>query len=346
MRAVVVEQPGGLEKLALAQVPEPVPGPGEVQIRIAFGGSTGAHSEAPGRVSDPVEYPVVLGAEVSGIVVRGRTRSPELPCRRSGRALVGPHFAGGFAEFCVTESRYVMPLPSGMSLKLERRFPSWRSPLSPPAQRPPAAQRETVLIHASAVRWVDADPDCGPQGREGDPAPWYAGQAAAPLALGAHVVVDTNPGRFRRGALDFTNGRGLDLRDRLTGSRCPPEELRCAQDLRPGHQHRRGGGLPDFDIRRSFTNGRPRSPGSSSTTRPGSLARWARGVCSHVLRGSTTDGWRFPIQGVHEPRRRPAAQHPARGRGSPASFSWKSLGADARGSTPAVRAATGPRPGR
>ena len=69
MRAVVVEQPGGLDMLRLAQVPEPVPGPGEVQIRIAFAGCNWSDiQKRQGVYPDPVAYPLIPGAEVSGIV--------------------------------------------------------------------------------------------------------------------------------------------------------------------------------------------------------------------------------------------------------------------------------------
>ena len=124
MRAVVVEQPGGLEELKLTRVPGPVPGPGAVQIRIAYAGCNWSDiQKRQGVYPDPVDYPVILGAEVSGIVsATGR----EVRNRRVGdrvAAIVGPAFAGGFAELCVTDSRYVMPLPSGISLKLGAAFP-------------------------------------------------------------------------------------------------------------------------------------------------------------------------------------------------------------------------------
>jgi NADPH2:quinone reductase len=38
MHAVVVERPGGLEELRLAEVPDPVPVAGEVLIEVAFSG--------------------------------------------------------------------------------------------------------------------------------------------------------------------------------------------------------------------------------------------------------------------------------------------------------------------
>ena len=38
MRAVVITQPGGPEVLRLEEVPDPVPGPGEVVIEVAAAG--------------------------------------------------------------------------------------------------------------------------------------------------------------------------------------------------------------------------------------------------------------------------------------------------------------------
>ena len=45
MRAVLVERPGGLDQLRLAEVPDPVPAAGEVLIEVAFAGCNWATTD-------------------------------------------------------------------------------------------------------------------------------------------------------------------------------------------------------------------------------------------------------------------------------------------------------------
>ena len=111
----VVEQPGGLGKLNLTQVPEPLPGPGAIQIRIAFAGCNWSDiQKRQGVYPDPVDYPVILGAEVSGIVSGGGgavsgTVASAIGSRRSS----GLPSRADFAEFL----RDRLPLCHAASLR-------------------------------------------------------------------------------------------------------------------------------------------------------------------------------------------------------------------------------------
>lgn len=130
MRAVRLEAVG---RLALRDVPEPVPGPGEVLVRVEACGICGTdrhllHGEFP---SAP---PVTLGHEVSGLVeavgegvtLRPGTRvtlDPNIacgrcePCRRGRVNLcerlqaIGIHRDGGFAERVLAPEGQAYPLP-------------------------------------------------------------------------------------------------------------------------------------------------------------------------------------------------------------------------------------------
>src|SRR5690606_36538218 len=69
MRAIVVEQTGGPEKLVQRDLPEPVAGPGEVVIDVAYAAANWSDiQKREGVYPDPVQYPAVLGLEVSGHV--------------------------------------------------------------------------------------------------------------------------------------------------------------------------------------------------------------------------------------------------------------------------------------
>jgi len=72
MNARVAEL-SGLRQFRLVDAPLPDPGPGEVQVRIDAVGICGSdlHSYAEGGVGDtPCQYPMVLGHEPAGMVVK------------------------------------------------------------------------------------------------------------------------------------------------------------------------------------------------------------------------------------------------------------------------------------
>ena len=69
MKAVVIHAPGAPEQLVMADVPEPMPGPGEVLVDVAFAGCNWADTQVrTGIYPHARSYPLVLGLEISGTV--------------------------------------------------------------------------------------------------------------------------------------------------------------------------------------------------------------------------------------------------------------------------------------
>ncbi len=69
MRAIVVDQPGGIDVMVLRDVDDPEPGPRDVLIETAFCGCNWADLQRrAGTYPHPVEYPHIIGREVSGSV--------------------------------------------------------------------------------------------------------------------------------------------------------------------------------------------------------------------------------------------------------------------------------------
>ena len=125
MRAVLVESPGGLDRLRLAEVPDPVPAAGEVLIEVAFAGCNWSDvQKRRGVYPDPVGYPAIIGLEVSGRVraagagVRGFAAGDRVA------ALTGPRMLGGYAEQVAVPAAYVMPLPAALPLDVGAAFPA------------------------------------------------------------------------------------------------------------------------------------------------------------------------------------------------------------------------------
>src|SRR6478735_867240 len=71
VKAVVIHAIGGPEQLVLGDMPDPVPGPGEVVIDVAFSGCNWADTQVrQGIYPHPMVYPLVMGFEVAGTVAK------------------------------------------------------------------------------------------------------------------------------------------------------------------------------------------------------------------------------------------------------------------------------------
>jgi NADPH:quinone reductase-like Zn-dependent oxidoreductase len=88
MKAVRVSKPGGIDALEVVDVPDPVPGPGELTLDVKAAGVN--HLDLWVRKGLPVaKYPIILGSDGAGIV------------RETGkRALLSPATSCGTCEFC------------------------------------------------------------------------------------------------------------------------------------------------------------------------------------------------------------------------------------------------------
>jgi NADPH2:quinone reductase len=117
MRAVVVNKFGGPGQLRLTEVPDPVPGPGQVRIRVLAAGvnPVDAGNRADGSWAG-LRVPCILGYDVAGVVDE---LGPGVAGLRSGdRVMAMTHFpdgAGGYAELTVVDAGLVAPIAAGTS---------------------------------------------------------------------------------------------------------------------------------------------------------------------------------------------------------------------------------------
>jgi NADPH2:quinone reductase len=114
MRAVVVRQFGGPEQLKLAEVPDPVPGPGQVRVAVRAAGvnPVDAGNRADGSWAG-LAVPCVLGYDIAGVV---DATGPGVTGWAGDRVMAMTHFrdgAGGYAELAV--------LPAGLLARLGDR---------------------------------------------------------------------------------------------------------------------------------------------------------------------------------------------------------------------------------
>jgi NADPH:quinone reductase len=104
VKAVVLRETGGPERLELSEVPEPEPGDGEVVVRVRAAGINFADVLVrQGRYPQAPELPTVPGSEVAGEV--------------DGRRVMALPRGGGYAEAIAVDEKLVVPLPDGASFE-------------------------------------------------------------------------------------------------------------------------------------------------------------------------------------------------------------------------------------
>jgi NADPH:quinone reductase-like Zn-dependent oxidoreductase len=176
MKAVLIRSHGGPEVLAWTEVPEPVPGPGEIRVRIHAAGMN--HLDAWVRRGIPgVRYPLPmipgcdgagvvesLGAGVPGPAVGTRVAlQPGLSCGLCASCLggdenlcrdygiLGETRDGTDAPLIVVPARNVMPIPDDLAFEDAAAFPlvfltAWHMAVT----RARIRAGETVLVQAGA----------------------------------------------------------------------------------------------------------------------------------------------------------------------------------------------------
>lgn len=211
MRAVVVTKPGGPEALEVETRPRPVPGPGEILIKVeAAGVNRPDVLQRMGNYAPPPGASDVLGLEVAGVVaVRGRD---------AHRHAEGAHVTalvpgGGYAEFCVAHESNALPVPAGLTMVEaaavpETFFTVWTNVF----QRGALKSGETLLVHGgtsgigtTAIMLAKAF-GAHVIATAGTPE-----KAAECERLGADVGVNYRSEDFVQRTKDATNGRGANV---------------------------------------------------------------------------------------------------------------------------------------
>ena len=318
MKAVVIHALGGPDQLTLAEMPDPVPGPGEVLLDVAYAGCNWADTQVrTGIYPHAMTYPMVLGFEVSGTVAA--LGPGVLGVAVGDRVAAFPEKGGAYAEKCVANAVGLIKLPDAVGLDVAAAFPiqaltayhmMWTiyGGIGP---------GDTVLVNAIGggvgLMCTQLAVHAGARviGTTGTP-----GKEKRALDYGAARVVSTAGDDFETAVLDFTDGRGVDLAIDSYGATMLDRTFDVVKKL--GHIVSIGEaeGQPFKNIRERIL------PRSQTFTRlhlghvDHALPVWQAGV-DHVLKG-IVEGWlKVPIEGVFplaeaaEMHRRLEARHVA-----------------------------------
>jgi NADPH2:quinone reductase len=137
LKAILLRETGGPERLELADVPDPEPRDGEVVVRVRAAGINFLDLLVrKGQYAQQPELPFVPGVEVAG-EVDGR------------RVIALPNAA--YAELAVARRDSLVPLPDGASFEEGASFlMTYLTAYVPLTRQVPLRDGATVLVHAAA----------------------------------------------------------------------------------------------------------------------------------------------------------------------------------------------------
>lgn len=300
MRAIAVEQPGGPDMLVERDVPEPAAGPDEVVIDVAFAAANWSDiQKREGVYPDPVTYPAVLGLEVSGFVseVGPGVRGIEPGARVA--AITAPAALGGYAQRCTVGSRFVIPLPQEVSLETGAAFPVVSLTAYHLLNTAHTLRKgEVVLVHAVGgavglmLTQLATSKGADVIGTVGS-----GGKAKRALEFGAKLVVDRSRDDFVAAALDFTQGRGVDLVIDSLGADILPRSFDAVRRYGRVINIGEAAGYPDFNIRPKLYERSTSLAGFELLHAAPDLPRWRRGI-REVVRRLASGTLQVPIEQV------------------------------------------------
>jgi NADPH2:quinone reductase len=112
--AIEIREPGGPEVLVPVERPAPVPGAGEVLIKVAAAGVNRPDVfQRLGRYPPPPGVTDIPGLEVSGIITEVASGAGSF---RVGDAVCALVAGGGYAEYCAASAPQCLPAPRGLDL--------------------------------------------------------------------------------------------------------------------------------------------------------------------------------------------------------------------------------------
>ena len=251
MICIEIAEPGGPEVLRAIERPDPVPGPGDLLIRVAAAGINrpdvlqrrGAYPPPPGASDIP-------GLEVAGTIAAVGDR---VSGWRVGDRVCALVSGGGYATMCVAPAPQCLPVPSSMDLIAASAMPEtfftvWTNVFD----RGHLMSGETALFHGgtsgigttaiqlAAARGATVLVTAGTEEK-----------CRACVALGAAHAINYRSQDFVEAVKQLTNKRGVDLiLDIMGGDYLPRNLAALAIDGRLVQIGLMGGESSTVDLRR------------------------------------------------------------------------------------------------
>ncbi|WP_112311221.1 NAD(P)H-quinone oxidoreductase [Pseudogemmobacter bohemicus] len=121
MQAIEIVAPGGPDVLQPCSLPVPVPGHGQIVIRVAYAGVNRPDAlQRAGAYAPPANASPLPGLECSGTVVE---TGPGVTRWKIGEKVCALLPGGGYAEYALCHETHALPVPAGMSMKMAACLP-------------------------------------------------------------------------------------------------------------------------------------------------------------------------------------------------------------------------------
>src|SRR2546428_10099686 len=211
MIAIEIREPGEPDVLVPVERPTPVPGSGDVLIKVAAAGVN-----RPDVMQRRGKYPPPPGAsDIPGLEVAGTVDQigPDVTGWKIGDAVCALVAGGGYAEYCVAPAPQCLPVPRGLDLVSaaaipETLFTLWTNLFEP--GRLDAG--ESILVHGgSSGIGTTAIQLARARGARVFATAGSAAKCAACEGLGAERAINYREEDFVAVIREATGGRGVDV---------------------------------------------------------------------------------------------------------------------------------------
>jgi putative PIG3 family NAD(P)H quinone oxidoreductase len=211
MRAIVIDGYGGPEVLRWSELPDPVPGQGEVLVRVAASAVNRADvAQRQGNYPPPPGAPEHPGLECSGTIER---LGDGVEAWQVGDEVCALLSGGGYAELVAAPAGQLLPKPVNLDLVTAAALPEVTCTVwSNVVQLARLASGEVLLVHGGSSGIGTMAIQVGVL--RGATVAVTAGSAAkldACRALGASILVDYHQQDFVDVVREATAGHGADV---------------------------------------------------------------------------------------------------------------------------------------
>jgi NADPH2:quinone reductase len=211
MTAIAIRAPGGPEMLVAEQRPVPVPGTGEILIKVASAGVN-----RPDVMQRQGLYPPPTGAsDIPGLEIAGTVAAlgPQATRWRVGDRAMALVSGGGYAEYCTAHESHAIAIPDNLSFAEASAIPEtfftvWHNVF----ERGGLKSGETLLVHGgtsgigtAAIQLAKAF------GARVITTAGSAEKCEAARKLGADVAVNYKTEDFVKATKEATGDKGAEL---------------------------------------------------------------------------------------------------------------------------------------
>ncbi len=230
MRAIEITQFGAPETMKICERMKPIPGPGEVLIRVmAAGVNRPDVLQRMGRYEVPLGVTDIPGLEVAGEIIEGDLSGSEF---KKGDIVCALVQGGGYAEYCTAAIDLCLPVPKGLNAIEAASLPeTYFTVWSNVFDRGRLSEQETFLVQGGTSGiGVAAIQIATARGHRVFATARTEEKCRACEALGAVRGIRYTDEDFGEIVMSQTGGKGVDVILDIMGGTYLPREINCLAD--------------------------------------------------------------------------------------------------------------------